>query len=135
MTRWFVLSLIALTGCATPSPHFRSVPATRIEVDGSVFDVRVRGNLAEAVRVNPQYAPRFGPIRARAGFAMEQVSGCRVLVVSGDQAMATGTLSCDGRTPVPVASPVAVSYSCLQVSQWLNDAAGGPYVDYDCDSY
>lgn len=127
--------MLALTGCATPSPHFRGVPVTRVEVDGSVFDVRIRDNLAEAVRVNPQYAPRFGPIRARAGFAMAQVSGCRVLTVSGDQAMATGTLSCDGRIPAWTGSAVAVSYSCLEVSQWLDDASGGPYVDYDCDPY
>ncbi len=88
-----------LTACNTPGPHFRGLPATRVAVDGSVFDVRVRGALAEAMRVNRQYAPRFGPIRARAGLAMAQVSGCRVKEVRGDQALATGLLDCGDGGP------------------------------------
>jgi len=76
----FVLALfVSLAGCNTPGPHFRDLPATRISVDGSVFDIRVRGELAEAMRINPEYAPRFGPIKARAAFAFEAVSGCRLL--------------------------------------------------------
>ena len=52
------------------------------------------GELAEAQRINPEYAPRFGPIRLRAGFAMAEVSGCKVKEVRGDQALATGLLDC-----------------------------------------
>lgn len=92
-----ILSIAAfagLMGCNTPGPYFRSVPATRITVAGSTFDVRVRGRLAEAQRINPEYAPRFGPIRLRAGFAMAEVSGCKVKEVRGDQALATGLLDC-----------------------------------------
>ncbi|MEM7081107.1 MAG: hypothetical protein AAF513_21030 [Pseudomonadota bacterium] len=70
---------------------------TRIEVDGSIFDVRVRGGLAEAVRMNPQYAPRLGPIGSRAGVAMAQASGCEVVGVLGDQSVTTGVLDCDNR--------------------------------------
>ncbi len=84
-----------LAACNTAGPHFRGLPATQVTVDGSTFDVRVRGELAEAMRVNMQYAPRFGPIRDRAGRAMAMVSGCRVKDVRGDQALATGLLDCD----------------------------------------
>ena len=95
---WFLGLLgLLLAACAAPSPHFKASPATRIVVDQTVFDVRVRGELAEAVRRNAQYAPRFGPLRAQAGFAMAQVSGCKVLTVTGDQAVALGTLDCDGQ--------------------------------------
>lgn len=87
--------LLGLSACNTAGPHFRGLPATRITVDGSVFDVRVRGDLAEAMRVNAEYAPRFGPIRERARLAMAKVSGCRVTDVLGDQALATGKLVCD----------------------------------------
>ncbi|UWR29687.1 hypothetical protein K3758_15290 [Sulfitobacter sp. W002] len=87
--------VIGLAACTAPSRDFRGLPAQRITVDGSVFDVRVRGERAEAVRVNTQYAPRFGPIRARAGRAMAQVSGCEVKEVLGDQALAFGVLDCD----------------------------------------
>jgi hypothetical protein len=91
---FLIFVLFWLSGCNTPSLHFRGIAPTRVVVQGSSFDVRVKGNLAEAIRVNAEYAPRFGPIRERAAIAMAQVSGCRVLRVAGDQAMAVGRLSC-----------------------------------------
>ncbi|MDF3381454.1 MULTISPECIES: hypothetical protein [Sulfitobacter] len=90
-----IVVLFSLAACTAPSREFRGLPAQRITVEGSVFDVRVRGERAEAVRVNTQYAPRFGPIRARAGRAMALVSGCEVKEVLGDQALALGVLDCD----------------------------------------
>ncbi|MEX0351415.1 MAG: hypothetical protein AB3N15_18480 [Paracoccaceae bacterium] len=95
MWRCVLVSLVAACGAA--SPEFRRAPVMRVAVDGSVFDIRVRGGLAEAVRVNPQYAPRLGPIGSRAGAAMEQVSGCQVVGVLGDQAVMTGVLDCESR--------------------------------------
>ena len=90
-----LFSLVPLAACNTAGPHFRGLPATRITVEGSTFDVRVRDELAEAIRINAEYAPRFGPIQRRAGIAMAQVSGCTVKEVRGDQAQATGILDCD----------------------------------------
>lgn len=93
--------LFVLAACNTAGPYFRGAPATRIEVNGSVFDVRLKDDLAEAMRVNSEYAPRFGPIRQRAAFAMAAVSGCTVTDVLGDQALATGWLNCkDQHMPV-----------------------------------
>lgn len=83
-----------LLACNMPGPHFRGLAATRVTVQGSTFDVRMRGELAEAIRINPEYAPRFDPIRRRAGIAMARVSGCTVKEVRGDQAQATGVLDC-----------------------------------------
>jgi hypothetical protein len=83
-----------LAACNTPGPHFRGLNPTRITVEGSTFDVRVRDELAEAIRINSKYAPRFSPVRERAAIAMAQVSGCRVKEVRGDQALATGILDC-----------------------------------------
>ena len=76
----FLLSLLTLVlaSCNTAGRHFRGLQATTVTVDGSTFDVRVRGELAEAIRTNSEYAPRFGPIRERAGRAMALVSGCEV---------------------------------------------------------
>jgi hypothetical protein len=132
MWRMIILGL-TLVACNTPSPHFRGSPVTRVTVDGSVFDVRVRDNLAEALRVNPQYAPRFGPIRGRAGFAMAQVSGCRILEVRGDQALATGILACEGRPPDWIVPTAAVSYSCLEVGQWASEGLGVDFTEFECD--
>lgn len=96
------LSLIPLVfacaSCAAPSENFRTQPVTRVEIDGSVFDVRVQDDLAEAIRTNPEYAPRLGPIGARATAAMELVSGCTVKEIRGDQAQILGRLNC-GRPP------------------------------------
>ncbi|MFA3920268.1 hypothetical protein [Ruegeria hyattellae] len=103
---WRSLLPFALAACSTASPEFRGTPVTRVEVGGSVFDVRVRGGLAEAVRRNSQYAPRLGPIGPRAGSAMAQVSGCEVVGVLGDQAVMTGVLNCD-RRPKDWALPAA----------------------------
>lgn len=91
------MRFVMLPGCNTAGPHFRGLPATRITIEGSTFDVRVREDLAEALRVNSEYAPRFGPIRRRAGLAMAHVSGCKVKEVRGDQALTTGLLDCRKR--------------------------------------
>lgn len=104
-----LLILFALTfllaACNTPGPHFRGLKPVRVTVEGSTFDVRVRGELAEAMRINREYAPRFSPVRERAAIAMAQVSGCRVKEVRGDQALATGLLDCRkrgaGKPPKP----------------------------------
>ncbi|MDU9002821.1 hypothetical protein [Sedimentitalea todarodis] len=135
MVRLILLLLVWLGACSTPGPYFRDLPATRVTVAGSAFDVRVRGELAEALRVNPQYAPRLGPLPVRARFAMAQVSGCEVVRVLGDQAQMTGELSCGGRPPDWSRQPVRASYSCVQLSTWLDDEPGAPYYDYDCDPY
>lgn len=133
--RWqWLFPVLALTACGGPSPYFAGRPATRIAVDGSVFDVRQRGDLAEAVRLNRQYAPRFGPIRAQAGFAMATVTGCRVRAVLGDQAVALGRLDCDG-SPAPAIVVLAPSYSCIDVSTWVNAGPGPDYPEFDCSPY
>ncbi|MGC1495809.1 MAG: hypothetical protein WA790_08370 [Sulfitobacter sp.] len=124
----FLCSLIA--ACNTAGPHFLGLSATRVTVDGSVFDVRVRGELAEAIRVNPQYAPRFGPIKERAGIAMAQVSGCKVKEVRGDQAQATGVLDCGkGTTP---ARPSKQPLDCVPVRGTELRGVGVTSVDLDC---
>lgn len=94
----FLLTIL-VSACAGGSPHFMGIPPTRVEVGGSVFAVRVKGRLAEAVRINPQYAPRMGPIGDRAAIAIEQVSGCAVREIRGDQALILGILDCPGKPP------------------------------------
>lgn len=86
--------LLLLPACDGGSPHFMGIEPTRVTVDGSTFAVRVKGELAEAVRTNAQYAPRMGPIGDRAARAMAQVSGCTVREIRGDQALILGILDC-----------------------------------------
>ncbi len=137
MRRWtfILLGVVLLGACNTASPAFRGLPATRMSVQGSTFDVRVKGNSAEAIRVNSQYAPRTGPIHARAAFAMTQVSGCRVKAISGDQALATGRLDCGDRPTGWTAPPAPTSFSCVAIRQWLTPDQNGLYAEFDCDPY
>lgn len=101
MLRLFPICVLLLSACNTPGLEFRGLPASRITVGGSVFDVRVRYPMVEAIRINPRYAPRLGPIGAEAAIAIEQVSGCPVYGVLGDQAVITGFLICDEPRRLP----------------------------------
>jgi hypothetical protein len=125
-----LLPVLGLAACSAVSPHFQGVPVTRVAVSGSLFDVRVRGDLAEAVRINSEYAPRLGPIEGKARFAMAQVSGCEVVGVLGDQSVTTGVLSCHARSrdwALPVAT---LRFDCideditLREGEWSGKASG-----------
>lgn len=124
--------LCALAACNAAGPHFRSLPATQVTIDGTVFDVRVRENLAEAIRLNSQYAPRFGPLQTYAGLAMAEVSGCDVLEVRGDAAQATGILDCgDGGPRIDRLRPLG-EYDCLVIEDYISPATNELVLALDC---
>jgi hypothetical protein len=136
MTSQFVpfaaTACLILAACNTAGPYFRGLPATTVTVEGSTFEVRVNGKLAEAIRTNMEYAPRFGPIRARAGKAMEMVSGCRVKEVRGDQAQATGILDCGKGGPSVDRLPTQGEYSCITLDSYVSPATNEVVLDVDC---
>ncbi|MEM8579193.1 MAG: hypothetical protein AAGF60_15195 [Pseudomonadota bacterium] len=132
MIRRLGFVLLALSACNAAGPHFRGLPPTRVTVDGSTFDVRVRDELAEAIRVNAEYAPRFGPIRDRASQAMAMVSGCTVREVRGDQAQATGILDCDGKNGPIDRSVRTDALSCLTTDSYVSPATGEVVATVDC---
>ena len=84
---WILLPLLA---CNTPSFEFSGVPAQRVIVEKSVFDVRMIGDRAEAIRINREWAPHLGYTAARFARAFEAASGCTVRPNSmqGDQVTA-----------------------------------------------
>ena len=126
--------LCGLLACNTPSPYFQGLTAQRVTVEGSTFDVRVRGRLAEAIRVNPQYAPRLGPIEGRAAVAMQLVSGCEVSKVTGDQALLLGQLDCDGTGVTYVPGPPVTVY-CDGIFEGPHTSLQSGYLDLDCAVY
>ena len=132
MNRSLMIILLLLIGCDTAGPHFRGLPATTVTVDGSTFDVRVRDELAEAIRTNAQYAPRLGPIRDRAAKAMALVSGCEVKDARGDQAQITGILKCGkgGKRKIPM-SPRALD--CVPVRGTEVAQLGGTSIEISCE--
>ena len=100
--RWFLATVLvaSIAGCDSPAPFsdFAGAPPTRVEVGGSTFSVRVAGSRAQAVRTNfdMRAGIRGGDIVPRAGLAMEQVSGCRVVpgTLMGDSALIEAQLDC-----------------------------------------
>ncbi|WP_170428865.1 hypothetical protein [Ruegeria arenilitoris] len=131
------LSLLVLAACSAGTPHFRDAPATRVAVNGSVFDVRLRGELAEAVRINAQYAPRLGPIRDRAALAMAQVSGCPILDVLGDAAVTVGVLGCDrdAGERLLLTSISTPNYECIDFGTFEGVGDGIGYQVFECTPY
>jgi len=77
-----------------PSIDFLGFDLATVTVEGSTFDVRVKGTAAEAIRTNLQYAPGMGQMGGRASVAIEQVSGCKVKRFGGDQAVIFAELAC-----------------------------------------
>lgn len=98
-----VLLVLTLVACDTPGPGFRGIDPVRISVGKSTFDVRVDGRRAQAIRLNMEWAPRPAAVAPRAVAAIEQVSGCRVARLDGDQAVILAKLECGtgARPPRP----------------------------------
>lgn len=124
--------LLVLIACDVPGPHFRGIPATKVTVEDSTFDVRVRDRLGEAVRTNAQYAPRFGLIAGRAKIAIEHVSGCTVKEMRGDQAQALGVLDCGQGAPVAPEILPGRYLTCHEINTFVLSSTGERVTDYDC---
>ncbi len=116
--------LSASAGCNTPGPAFRGIDPVRISVGKSTFDVRVDGTRAQAIRLNPEWAPRREAVAPRAVAAIEKVSGCTAARLDGDQVVIVARLDC-GDGPPP--APRAVNYTCRI------DPYGGGYADLVCE--
>lgn len=125
--------LLALAACNTPGPYFEGRPATRVQVGEMVFDVRVRGALAEAMRINPQWAPRLDGVAVPAARAMAHVSGCRVSQVRGDAALILGVLDCSEGGPRAILVPVVTEFDCYVVDRWKSRGLNQRTTILDCD--
>lgn len=132
MYRYLLLFCLA-AACNTPSAEFRGIQPVQVTVDGSTFDVRVHDKKAEAIRTNRQYAPRLGIIEPRAVVAMEQVSGCKVRKLKGDQAHLIGSLSCRKNDKAPPIRDVEYSIECTSVDSFVSAATSEEITDLDCD--
>lgn len=86
-----------MAGCDSPHPRIAGEEVTRITVEGSDFSIRVKGDMAEAIRTN--FAPRrdHARILLRAVVAIEQATGCKVdqNSVKGDPALMVAHIACD----------------------------------------
>jgi len=105
MWRLILPIFLGLMACDTPSEPFRGQPVTRVAIGGNLFDIRIRGRRAEAIRINARWAPNRLSVADAATRAITAVSGCRVAGLGGDQAMITARLDCGQGAPPPVPPP------------------------------
>jgi len=96
MQRHGYLFLVLLAACGSPHPAFMSAQAQVIEVQGSKFQIRIKGDKAEAIRTNFEFVPKIGDTFPKAAKAMEIASGCTVVPNSmkGDPALMVANLDC-----------------------------------------
>ncbi|MDZ7709682.1 MAG: hypothetical protein U5K36_06060 [Roseovarius sp.] len=93
--RWIAPVLVVLlAACSHPSPAFYGVEPVRVTVGPSTFDVRLKGQHAQAIRMSREWAPRTITVAPRAAAAIAAVSGCDVPRLWGDQAMLEAALFC-----------------------------------------
>jgi len=96
MQRYGYLALVLLASCSSPHPVFMSSQEQVVEVEGSRFTVRIKGELAEAIRTNFEFVPKISDTFPKAAKAMEIASGCTVVPNSmkGDPALMVAKLDC-----------------------------------------
>ena len=125
-------TLLLIAACNSPHPRFHGVEPVRISIGQSLFDVRVKGRAAEAIRVNPEWAPRMEAVAPRAIMAIETVSGCTVTRLDGDQAQAFARLECGG-APAPAPKPPApVIHDCAIEDAYASPGLGEAITEMTC---
>ncbi|MAU51620.1 MAG: hypothetical protein CMN17_04420 [Roseovarius sp.] len=89
-----LLPLLLLAACNAPSPAFQGLSPARVSVGESVFEIRIRGRHAQAIRVSREWAPRMASVAPRAAAAIAGLSGCAAPRLWGDQAVMEAVLIC-----------------------------------------
>ncbi len=98
--RYFLCMVImSVSACGMGGPGFRGVDPIKTEFEGSKFTLRIRGNIVEATRTNPEMLPRFEAVARKAGIAAQIQTGCKAAWVEGDPAMMLIGMSCAGEKP------------------------------------
>jgi len=117
----------AMAACDMASPEFAGVTPVRVKMGASVFDVRVAGRRAEAVRLNPQAAPRLASVGVPAVLAVERVSGCRVERLTGDQAMMRARLNCGKGAPAPLTRATYLECDAFDLDEEVGELICYPF--------
>lgn len=88
MRRFLPLALLPalLAACASPSPAFFGAEEQRVTVEGTRFAVFRRGDVAQAIRLDPAGRAALPLMRARLFRAVELGTGCTLVPGTDDPA-------------------------------------------------
>ena len=90
----FLAASLLLAACDTAGRGYMGLPAVRAEAGGHVFDIRRRGDTAEAVRRDAAWLPAFERVARAAEAAIERATGCDALTLEGDPSLIRAELDC-----------------------------------------
>jgi hypothetical protein len=92
----FAAVALVVLGCSSPGLEYAGTAPTRVDVNGRVFEVYVKGDRSQAIRVNREWGARQEDVLADARIAIERASGCAVDEddIRGDVTLVNATLSC-----------------------------------------
>lgn len=131
--RYVTLILLFLAAaCDMAGPGFRGVPPATREVEGSQFTIRVKDRVAEVIRTNPEFLPRFETISTKAQKAVYLETGCIPDWVTGDPAMMRMGLSCNGKAAPK--QPRSRSIACEIFDAHYSETFGGSAA-LECTQY
>ncbi|KUF09438.1 hypothetical protein [Pseudoponticoccus marisrubri] len=117
--------VLGLAACSAAGPGFQGADPVIREVEGSRFTLRFRGGIAEAIRTNPEWMPRFPDIARKAALAAQAETACRAAWVEGDPAMMWIGLSCNGARAPKMPRRKRTLYCDLEDLQARGDLARG----------
>ncbi|EIE50191.1 putative lipoprotein [Citreicella sp. 357] len=132
MKHALLMPLFFLAACNMGGAGFYGVAPAKRDVEGSSFVIRVKNDMAEAIRTSPEFPARYGPIAARAQKAVFLETGCKPAWVSGDPAVMVMGLSCNGKPAPP--EPRRKTVSCDIMGSYINDRLGGQ-ATLECTEY
>ena len=94
--KYWCVFLIFLTSCDDGTYAFQGMPAQTVRHKNMKFDIRVRGQMIEALRLNSMTFPSTRQVRPIALQAMRQVLGCEdVAIIWADPSVTLGFHACD----------------------------------------
>lgn len=90
--------LMALAACDSPSQEMRGGETRMVQVGTSRFSVHLKGDRAEAIRLNFEAGKRGRGVMARGFAAIERAAGCPIVPGSfeGDPALMRARVACTG---------------------------------------
>ncbi|PYG31179.1 hypothetical protein C8N36_105239 [Pelagimonas varians] len=99
MRSWLLFLLFVLGACDAAGPGFKSSSKIERSIEGTKFALRRQGDVVEAIRLSPEFLPKFTEVARKAAIVAQLETGCAAKWVDGDPALLRIGMSCNGARP------------------------------------